>query len=308
MNQHQIFQIPQLSVVDVAGEDAATIVNNLTTNRVTSLEVGQGNESFVTDVRGKILAHVLLFRVDNSVVRMIGPYGQSGRIAQHVDRYTIREDATPIVRDTEFIGLVLSPAVAGAFIEEPGDPPLLSRIPVSVAGVALDLYGCRWLGEGSGVLLVEGSDLQTISQTLCEQFKTKLGDQASFHAARTVARFPWFGIDLDETNLPQEADRDAVAISFHKGCYLGQETVARLDALGQVQKKLVAWSIEGGVPLPGTALQAGDKTVGRLTSVTALDQGGAIAIGPARRSHFEPGSVAKGMLEPGDTELTATVV
>ena len=135
-----------------------------------------------------------------------------------------------------------------------------------------------------------------------------VGDEASFHCVRTLAGFPWYGVDLDETNLPQEADRDALAISFTKGCYLGQETVARLDALGQVQRKLVRWSITGGVPAAGATLVAGEKTVGRLTSVAADDRGGAIAIGFARRSHFEAGATAVGINPLTSAEFTGTVI
>ncbi len=86
------------------------------------------------------------------------------------------------------------------------------------------------------------------------------------------------------------------------------EGVARLDALGQVQKKLVRWSISGGIPNTGATLVSGEKTVGRLTSVAADGQGGATAIGFARRSHFDPGATATGVIESTGAEFTGTVV
>ncbi|MEM9645941.1 MAG: hypothetical protein AAF989_13200, partial [Planctomycetota bacterium] len=138
------------------------------------------------------------------------------------------------------------------------------------------------------------------------------GDELAFHARRVLTGFPWYGIDLDESNLPQEADRDAKVIDFNKGCYLGQETVARLDALGKVQRKLVTWGIGGGVPARNAKLMAGEKAVARLTSVAGVEtvpeeslaiwkdridslpfELTSIAIGFARRSHFEPGAVAR---------------
>ncbi len=117
---------------------------------------------------------------------------------------------------------------------------------------------------------------------------------------------------MNDTNLPQEADRDEQSISFTKGCYLGQETVARLDALGQVQRKLVRWqlAIEGSkddaagdfaieTPQVGLTLEVDGKPVARITSVStaAKDESGNTvyqAIGFARRSHFASGSVARG--------------
>ena len=115
------------------------------------------------------------------------------------------------------------------------------------------------------------------------------------------------GVDLDESNLPQEADRDALAISFTKGCYLGQETVARLDALGQVQKKLVGWSITGAVPAAGDTVQCDEKTVGRLTSVADHGDGTASALGMARRSHFDVGARAAGTVASTGQPFTAIV-
>lgn len=303
----QIFRIPPLSIVDVVGADAATIVHNLTTNIVLGLEKDHGNECFVTDVRGKTLGHVLLYRLDNSI-RLIGPGGQSERIAQHVDRYTIREDATATIRDADFSSLVLSPQLAGDLAPGLVEGSVLREVEITIAGVTANLYGCRWLGEGSGVLLFAAADQDSVLSELLSRQGGELGDEHLFHEGRVRARFPWYGVDLNESNLPQEADRDSVAISFTKGCYLGQETVARLDALGQVQKKLVTWSIQGGVPEPGTELKVGEKTVGKLTSVAAEGDQGAIAIGPARRSHFDVGSTARGTLEPGSIEITATVI
>ena len=82
---------------------------------------------------------------------------------------------------------------------------------------------------------------------------------------------PWFGQDMDERNLPQELNRDNKAISFEKGCYLGQETVARIDAIGHVNQLLVGLQVfwREALPLPGTELTADDKVVGRITSVAA---------------------------------------
>ena len=305
MNQ-QIFETTPLSIIDVTGADAATIIHNLTTNTVVGLETGQGNECFVTDVRGKTLGHVSLYRRDN-LIRLIGPGGQSERIAQHVDRYTIREDATAVIRDDDFSSVVIAPQLAGELAPGLVEDTVLREVEIAIANTKAHLYGCRWLGEGSGVLLFEAADRDSILRELSSRRGGELGDERHFHQCRIRARFPWYGIDLDETNLPQEADRDSVAISFTKGCYLGQETVARLDALGQVQKKLVNWSIQGGVPEPGIALKAGEKTVGRLTSVAAEGDQGAIAIGPARRSHFDVGSTAEGVLDPGSIKITATV-
>ncbi len=301
-------QLERVSVVDVTGVDAATIVHNLTTNEVKSLQPGEGRETFVTDVRGKTLGHVHLFR-EHDRLRMIGPRGQSAAIAEHVDRYTIREDATAVVRDDDFVAFVLPQPIAKVVCADLDAAGPLRSSECQIGEIRSDAYATRWLGNGTVVLLVPRGDADQVDDALANGGGDAWcrGDDASFHHARIAAGYPWYGIDLDATNLPQEADRDDLAISFTKGCYLGQETVARLDALGQVQKKLVGWSISGGLPPAGTTLLSGEKTVGRLTSVTPDDQGGALAIGFARRSHFDPGATATGLIESTGAALTATV-
>jgi folate-binding Fe-S cluster repair protein YgfZ len=84
--------------------------------------------------------------------------------------------------------------------------------------------------------------------------------------------------------------------------------VSRLDALGQVQRRVVRWKIEGACPPPGTTLMADEKKVGRLTSIAQLPNGDTVALGFARRSHFEPGALAKGTDPDSGVEFTGTVL
>jgi folate-binding protein YgfZ len=243
---------------------------------------------------------------------MIGAPGQSEAIHAHIDRYTIREDATPEIQDDLYAALVLCPHAADLASWSLTDGVVLKSCPQTIGGIAVTAYATRWLGEGTVVVLCPTEEVDRVAEGLIQQLASttggpplELGDEAAFHQQRTRVGFPWLGIDLDDSNLPQEADRDDVAISFTKGCYLGQETVARLDALGQVQKKLVRWSISGGVPTVGATLESDGKKVARLTSVVAEDADHALAIGFARRSHFDAGSTADGHIESltGDGEI-----
>ena len=92
-------------------------------------------------------------------------------------------------------------------------------------------------------------------------------------------------VDISEKTLPQELGRDARAISFTKGCYLGQETVARIDALGHVNRRLVAIAVDGPVAA-GAGLRSGGETVGTITSACHSPRVGAglgLAIALAKR-------------------------
>lgn len=115
---------------------------------------------------------------------------------------------------------------------------------------------------------------------------------AALETARVESGTPVFGQDITADNLPQEIGRDAVAISFTKGCYLGQETVARIDALGHVNRQLAGVRFAGAtIPAPDTKLFAGDKEVGQVKSaVWSQKLGGPLAIALVRRAQTKAGT------------------
>ena len=111
-----------------------------------------------------------------------------------------------------------------------------------------------------------------------------------------------YGVDLDERRLPQEADRDELAISFTKGCYLGQETVARIDALGRVNWKLVTLKVGDGsltpqdLPSPETKLNTAEEeySVGHVTSaVWSPKHSAPVAFALVRRESLEKSAELK---------------
>src|SRR3954451_2385969 len=111
---------------------------------------------------------------------------------------------------------------------------------------------------------------------------------------------PRYGIDLDDTVIPQEPGLNDRAVSFTKGCYVGQETVARLHYRGKPNRHLRGLRLSGPVPV-GTPLRLGEREVGRLTSVAVSPRFGDIGLALVRRE-AEPGAV----LAAG--EATAEVV
>ena len=131
-----------------------------------------------------------------------------------------------------------------------------------------------------------------------------------FEVLRIEAGTPVFGKDITEKNLPQEIGRDARAINFVKGCYLGQETVARLDALGHVNQILRGLVFEPGSACPpsGATLEDGDKRVGVVTSSAfSPTRNATVALGMVRTSHAEPGTKVTIRVGDGQAPIVATV-
>jgi folate-binding protein YgfZ len=165
----------------------------------------------------------------------------------HLDRYVIREDVQ--LRDTT---------------DERGYLLASGGVPAegSYTSMSWDIVG-RAEAKLIEFAWSEGEALGRIFS----QEQPVLVHRKAFTAARIEAGFPLMGVDFGEENLPQEVGRDREAISFTKGCYLGQETVARIDALGHVNQRIVGVRISGSdVPARGTELTLQGKNVGLVTS------------------------------------------
>jgi folate-binding protein YgfZ len=115
------------------------------------------------------------------------------------------------------------------------------------------------------------------------------GDEAAAEVARVESGRPRYGLDLDDSVIPQEAGLNERAVSFTKGCYVGQETVARLHYRGKPNRRLLGVKLDE--PLPsGTELRLGEKVVGKLGSVVVSPDHGPIGLALVRRE-----------ANPGDT-------
>src|SRR5262249_20617852 len=114
---------------------------------------------------------------------------------------------------------------------------------------------------------------------------------------RVDAGVPWLGAELDESVFPAEAGVVERAVSFTKGCYLGQETVARMHYRGHPNRRLRQLQFEGDAPAAGAPLRAGAREVGRVTSAAALPDGRVVGLGYVRREVADDA-----VLDVGDPE------
>jgi folate-binding protein YgfZ len=295
------FSIGPLTVLELTGADRNKILNNLCTQDLRSLQSGQSKESFMLDVKGRTISHGSVASLDSRTFWISSP-GQAHRLVPHIDRYIIREDA--MVRDVSdvFLPYLLRPE--SPWMQTHRTELLETKECSEIFGKQAISIQVPWLGPGTLlVLATPGTQSSQIAQlsSVCHPSQTpnlQTHDGSDWETLRIENFWPWYGVDIDERNLPQEIGIDARAISFNKGCYLGQETVARLDALGQVQKKLslVELRTDSGWKFSGpTELMLSGKSVGTVTSASpsdTIENGRGLWIGLAmlRRGHMEPGS------------------
>jgi folate-binding protein YgfZ len=117
-------------------------------------------------------------------------------------------------------------------------------------------------------------------------------DADAYERWRIAAGVPRLGVDVDDRTIPQEAFLERDAVSFTKGCFLGQELVCRIDTRGHVNRHLRRIEVRGAVPPASAEVVAEGKVVGTLTSVAPAGEGGAVALGTVRRE-VEPGAAVE---------------
>ncbi|MCG8587046.1 MAG: hypothetical protein MI757_20260 [Pirellulales bacterium] len=261
--------------IEVAGQDRTAFLHNMCTQDVKRLAPGEGSEAFFTDAKGHVLAFVDLFVAPSSIVIETVPE-QGEAIVAHLDKYIIREDVELTRRDEQWAQLLVAGQQSSEVLRKIASAPLPERpwqhVPNRIADCDVYVRRVLHVGPTSMAIVCEHTIRDEVAAALEGAGMVRCEDEV-FETRRIESKTPWFGKDITSRNLPQELDRNATAISFNKGCYIGQETIARLDALGHVNKLLVAIKFDGTqVPPPGTALSADGQAVGEVTSSTFSPQ------------------------------------
>lgn len=278
--------------IEFTGADRAGYLHNLCTNAVRDLPPGQGCEAFLLNVKGHVIGHVSVFVSPHSIVLETVP-GQAEKLLAHFDRYRIREDVQLHDRSLEWGELLLAGAQLDVLFADRGWPAPGARLAHAQARLAEHSVWVRrvdYVGPRGFLVACSREALDDVLHLLLAAGAVRCGAEAC-EAARIEQGTPWFGRDITEENLPQEIDRNKTAISFTKGCYLGQETVARIDALGHVNRLLRGVKFSGeSIPTPGTELCAGGKVLGHVTSACWSPKlGSPLAIALVRRECDQPG-------------------
>ena len=266
------FALDGWTTVRVAGEDRATFLHNMCTNDVRALADGSGCEAFFTDVKGKIIAHAFILATANEVLLVAVP-GVAERLIPHLQRYVIREDVQLVDQSAELAWTLIAGRGSAEALgrltgaENLTFPAGWSHLQSQIAGTPARLVRCDLPWQGGFLAACPSASDEQFRDNLVAAGAPPFRD-ADWHALRLESGWPLEGVDFDGSNFPQEVGRDAQAVNFRKGCYLGQETIARIDALGHVNKRLATIRVDGETnPTPwGAELRAEGQPVGRVTS------------------------------------------
>jgi folate-binding protein YgfZ len=287
-----------LGRIRLSGKDAADLLHRLTTNAIKDLHEGSGVATVLTTNKGRILDLMTLHRTSGALFGLCAA-GRVGAIRDWIERFTFREAVT-------FEDWSASHRTLG--LHGPRAAAVVTRLFGETAG-ALPVHGIAGAALGTVPVLVVRSFplagdslLLTVKSESAAELRAAIHERAGepvveagaalLEVLRIEAGMPASGAELSEEHNPWEA-RLADAISLTKGCYVGQEVVARLNTYKKVARQLVRLTIPvpAAGPAAGDAIRAGGGTVGVVTSSIVLPDGSgrAIALGYVATDVATPG-------------------
>jgi len=261
---------PARGTLSVTGSEAKTWLNGLVTCDVSKVEPGRGAFGLVLNKQGKIQSEVEIVAGEEGL--LVGVSAGDAEL----------RDVSADYLWADFHGL--------------GAAALAEAAAKACAGTA---SGIRFSSEAAATLVFERDQLLELERFVERTPALRRAADADWEALRIAQTLGRFGVDFGEADNPHEAALDRRAVSWSKGCYLGQEVVCMQDMRGKLKRRLVALSLgdRADAPAVGTAVTAADsgEAVGELTSVARSPLSGKLlALARVKSPYFE-GKLALGV-------------
>ena len=297
--------------VRIHGPKAGELVTGLVTNDVSALTPGQGCYAAALTPKGKIVADLRIFALRDALLIDSPPRardGWMGMVHKYINPRVARyEDESASTRQIGIFGARARTALAtaaGLDVAQLGALPRYGHVALDLPAGAIIARVPDLELEGYEIIVPE-SAFEPLWERLVTEGATPAG-LAAWDIARIEAGRPEWGIDMDDSTLPQEANFDELhAISYTKGCYVGQETVARVHFRGHVNRLLRGLVVSNGsVPRAAAVVDAQGKPIGDVRSTAQSPRLGAIALAMVRRE-VEPGATVEVVVASDAAERTA---
>jgi folate-binding protein YgfZ len=278
-----VLERPERRLLTCRGPDAAAYVHDQLTNDIDSLAPGEGCYAALLDRKGRMQADLRVLRIAEG--ELLLDSGQEGReaLGVHLGRYRVGRDVEfRDLADSHAVLSVIGPAAATATQVGPLAPEHAHREVTIAARTA------RAVATDLGIdLICARSDLEAIEAALGEAGAERV-DAGAAEIVRVESGRPRFGREMTTETIPEEAGINERAVSFTKGCYIGQETVARLHYKGKPNRHLRGLRLSEPVEA-GASVRLGDRELGRIGTAVLSPAHGPIALAILRRE-AEPGA------------------
>ncbi len=295
------FHLKDWSLVKAAGADALNFLQTQTTNDVLQLQVGKGQNSAIVDRKAKIVSTFSIHHFAEDSVLLLVENSQKPRLLQHLETYHFREDVTfePEIPQNFLLALQgpKSPLTlkhcgwTGNLPEKPND-----ILQTELNGKPVFLINKSFTGEEGFVLIYGSESAPEISEKITGSASGAHAVSAisleTWETLRIEAGIPLFGKDMSEKFILPETGLEHSSVSYNKGCYIGQEVIARIKTYGSPAVALMGILLDGDVlPAPDSAILLNDKKIGTIkSSCRSLHLDKNIALAYLQKDYRSPGS------------------
>lgn len=288
MSVTYVGQMPT-DIVRVSGNDRVDLLHRLSTNDLTPLsDAGTVRSTLFTTAQGRLIDWVTIVAEPETLLLLISA-GRGARVASWIDTYTIMEDVRSEDVTSQLTHLVVHGPEAHALTAAVlGEPRVAAtgkavRVGTTWSWAGLAAYGARV------ELVVPAAKADEVVAALRTRGAT-VANTETFEALRVQAGVPGPATEYPDEVNPLELRLGPIAVSFRKGCYIGQEVISRLDSYDKVARLLVGFAVDAaGRAVLGDAsdtelkLTREGRPFGRVTSLVATDDGGAVGLAVVKR-------------------------
>jgi folate-binding protein YgfZ len=285
-------------LLQLTGPDRLSFLQGMLSNDLRDIKAGEGQHATLLNQQGKVLGDVRVLRSENSFYLDLWEVIKD-KIVEHLNRYLVADEVEIADRSGDYGMLSIQGPQSKALLQKlvgqaelPGRPGQHTIVDVDLTKICVVRDSDT--GELGFHLIVPVAALQNVAQRATDagkQLSAKWVGEEAQNILRIEAGIPRYGVDLTEDNLLLETGLND-AVSFTKGCYLGQEVVERIRSRGHVNKKLVGLLLNGQPSAPpGALIYASGREVGNVTSsVWSPGLGHPIALGYVHREFWTAGT------------------
>lgn len=294
------------TLVRFEGNDVATWLQSQTSNDVVALRSGQGHANTVLDRKGRLQAHFTLHRWQDEYWLIVEKL-QAPRLLEHLDAHLFIEEVRMADAGGELEQVLVQGPRTLHFLSTLRDaggantPDMLPSAmygchPIELCGFQVLAFRVTETGEDGYLLVAQRGEAAPLRDAMLEAGAPfgayEIGTEAQ-DVLRIEAGIPRFGVDMDATNRMPETTLEREAVSYDKGCYLGQEVIAKLRAYSSVKLALVGLALErGAFPPRNAALELDGNEIGVMKSAAfSPTLGKHIALAYLDRNHRAPGTL-----------------
>ena len=299
--------------IAVAGSDRAAYLQGLLTNDIAALTAGAGCYAAWLTPQGRMQTDMHVLESGDMILLDL-PAAEADATLQRLDQFIFTEDVRAELLDGQLAAVwIHGPSAPGAIAVSLLEAGSLASWPAYHVGRArfdgspVIVARIDQLGVPGYCVYAQPESFPALVQAL-ERAGAKPVSGEAIHACRIEAGYPVFGLDMTGDTIPLEAGIEGQAISFTKGCYVGQEVIIRVlhRGHGRVARRLVGLRVESEVPAPGARIHAGDRDIGFVTSAALSPALGPVALGYVHRDFVAPGTRVDVMHDQATRAATVT--